>query len=81
MDSADQALAVAIQLLQNTQMLVLKYQVEQLQYAPAGHLQDAPFLRMPAQVLEQLDPELQDTCDSLQASSIASSSSSMSFSR
>lgn len=66
-DNAERALAVAMQRLQRTQMLVLKcHLLEQLQRMPAGQIQDMVMSIMPAQMQELLDPELQDTCDSRQ---------------
>lgn len=71
MESAEQALEVAVRLLQDTQQLVLQHQHRGP--VPAGFPPNAMPMRipMPAQYFvrqQELDPELQDTCDSLEAS-------------
>lgn len=81
MESAEQALSVAMKLLQDTQQLVLQHQHRGL---PAGLPAAAadrfpPNMRipMPAQLFamqqQELDPELQDTCDSLASRSMTHS--------
>lgn len=67
----ESALEVAVKLLQDTQQLVLQHQHRGP--VPAGFPPTAVPMRipMPAQYFvrqQELDPELQDTCDSLEAS-------------
>lgn len=67
MESAEQALSVAVRLLQDTQHLVL------LQQQRYGTHSPFPFFAFPIlqQQQEPIDPELQDTCDSQAASTMA----------
>jgi hypothetical protein len=88
MGSAEQALSVAMKLLQDTQQLVLQHQ--QRGSCPAGIAAGTPAaaagrfpvnarMPMPAQLVamqqQELDPELQDTCDSLASGSMIHSCS------
>lgn len=61
MESAENALAVAVRLLQDTQQLVLTQQGRGLRPMPAQ-------LQAALQQQQLQDPDLQDTCDSLAAS-------------
>lgn len=65
MESADQALSVAVRLLQDTQHLVL------LQQQRYGTHSPFPFAFPILHHQEPIDPELQDTCDSQAASTMA----------